>query len=782
MGSSSSKTGEEDDHTCGGGKRACGPGRQCSSNNWCEDIPPPVQQPSVGGYEYVGCFEASGISTNAITNNNIFSHVAPQFYASTMSETANNCYAFADSRDSRYFATLAVADENNFLKPWRGCLYNVDDDNGNRGNPWVRPAASCGDDISGNFLGMRVYRLLKKTKAQIAIDEQNERNRLAKEAKDAEDARLAAEAARLARVQGEAYNYLNERQQAIDNDCNKPVIAILNRVTGIRDTIDRYIRFASPACDVGDNNMTEALLFANGSLSFANLALQKSELARILSQDLSKQQQAMDMAKDALLDVISSESHVLKTNEKISNANTQYEIVRTNSISTNSETSNIPSERDNAITKFNNARAVSTNLQVTMITSLEVNAQIRDALKFIRIPAGYTTLIFSDNRTEQDTSTEGTIKTNVDLIKFRIDTEIQATKTGMAGLVTRANDPTKRNNCNSLTQQATSTLSLIRTKAENIIASAQREIIRIKNLNTIKINQNAQLEAADEIRAAELRAEYAAADEARSKRDLKEASTRATKAQLAYERSLVQVESVNKQYSLQDRINRNIFDINNMTTIEEFANTPLATETNQETNNYVKSFNNSLSLLDDPNNMNRAAFDTYLHIQDTKIASLKSNLNTLQKKASENNNKNAPVKGIRSMYNSAILNVEEYPNGNPKQSKYLIYGNTGCLQYDLQNQQNAPSISFRPCDSNQLKQQFNINQINNLDQYNNPITNKNNSLYKINHKTNVNFGFYTVNPSNASDQCLQLNNDGISVMPCNMNSEQRFGTNYYSVV
>ena len=65
-----------------------------------------------------------------------------------------------------------------------------------------------------------------------------------------------------------------------------------------------------------------------------------------------------------------------------------------------------------------------------------------------------------------------------------------------------------------------------------------------------------------------------------------------------------------------------------MTTIEEFANTPLATETNQETNNYVKSFNNSLSLLDDPNNMNRAAFDTYLHIQDTKIASLKSNLNT----------------------------------------------------------------------------------------------------------------------------------------------------------
>jgi len=594
-------------------------------------------------------------------------------------------------------------------------------------------------------------------------------------------------------AQGAIYNYLNERQRYIDTNYTNPVKAILDRVTGIRDKIDGYNSLASPACDVGDNYMTDALSFANSSLSFANLALQKTESARILSQDLSKQQQALDMAKAALSDVISSEDYVIRTNNKISNADTQYAIVRAKSASTDTETYYISSDKSEAKELFDAARAISTNLQAKTILYQHITPNIQDALKFIKISAGHTVLYFYDTPLA-DNSQEGTIKANVDLINFRIDTEIRATKTGIAGLLTRANDVTKKYNCNSLTQQATSTLPLIRTKAENIIASAQRQIIRIKNLDTIEINQKAQLEAADEKRAAELRAEYAAADEARSKRDLKEASTRATKAQLAYERSLVQVESVNKQYSLLDRINRTIFGINNMTTIEDFTNTPLATETNQETNNYVKSFNNSLSLLDDPNNMNKAAFDTYLHIQDTKIASLKSNLNNLKKKASENMTNNTPIKGIRSMYNSAILNVEEYPDSNnnsvdKKKSKYLIYGNTGCLQYEpaydprfQRSNQYGSSISFRPCDANETKQQFNINQINNLDQYNFRINDKNNSLYKINHKSNVNFGFYSVNTFNIPDQCLQLNNDGISVMPCNMNSEQRFSTNYHSVV
>ena len=38
-----------------------------------------------------------------------------------------------------------------------------------------------------------------------------------------------------------------------------------------------------------------------------------------------------------------------------------------------------------------------------------------------------------------------------------------------------------------------------------------------------------------------------------------------------------------------------------------------------------------------------------------------------------------------------------------------------------------------------------------------------------------------VNPETAADQCLMLNNDGLSIMPCNMTSEQRFKALYSTI-
>ena len=91
-------------------------------------------------------------------------------------------------------------------------------------------------------------------------------------------------------------------------------------------------------------------------------------------------------------------------------------------------------------------------------------------------------------------------------------------------------------------------------------------------------------------------------------------------------------------------------------------------------------------------------------------------------------------------------------------------------------------ICIKSCNANNPNQQFITNQINSLDKYNAPITDKNNSSYLLKDSKNTQFGFYVVNPSTANDQCLQLNNDGISVMPCNMDSSQRFGTNYNTVL
>lgn len=230
--------------------------------------------------------------------------------------------------------------------------------------------------------------------------------------------------------------------------------------------------------------------------------------------------------------------------------------------------------------------------------------------------------------------------------------------------------------------------------------------------------------------------------------------------------------------------------------VEGFSdNITLSTNNNKELNIYVDSYNNAISLLDDPNQMNKVAFDTYIHIQDNKLKELDANIEILKKNIKSK--VILPIKGIRSMNNSSIINVQDYSrpapttannryinssNTNPNYPYYLLYGNNGCLQYEPTNKNISASWNFKPCNSNEPKQQFKINKINNIEQYNKPITNSSNKNFKINSDSTVNYGFYSVNPSNSFDQCLQLNNDGISVMPCSMNTSQRFTTNYHSVL
>jgi len=295
---------------------------------------------------------------------------------------------------------------------------------------------------------------------------------------------------------------------------------------------------------------------------------------------------------------------------------------------------------------------------------------------------------------------------------------------------------------------------------------------------------------------------------ARNKLNEEAAAERARLAKLAKERADLQLKTENLQNSIMKKLSLDAKNLNDVTTlkdittsIEAFTNQKAITfpkNNNQELNNYASAFNASVALLDDPNQMNKVAFDTYIYMQNRKIANLNKNIENIR------NNINTeivppPVKSIRSMNNSQILNVEEYPaapyntipnvidtyNGNNGsfRKNYLIYGNNGCIQYEpnSDNDNNAPTWDFKPCNSNEKKQQFIINKINDLEQYNNPI-NDNNKNYRIKNATNVKFGFNTVSPDIDSSQCLQLNNDGLSVMPCTMQSSQKFSTSYHSVL
>ena len=230
--------------------------------------------------------------------------------------------------------------------------------------------------------------------------------------------------------------------------------------------------------------------------------------------------------------------------------------------------------------------------------------------------------------------------------------------------------------------------------------------------------------------------------------------------------------------------------------IENFSN---MIENLPDVQAYTNIYNKSIALADDPNNYNQIAFDTYMNIQNNKIKKLQKNLDDIKNQIGEQ--KTPPIKAIKNMSNSQILNLETYPdptaanngqpstypgNGSPKYPNYLIYGNQGCLQYNPASSSTAgaplnstpANWNFVSCNASDPTQQFYINQIKNKDDFNAPIKNPNNANYKINSTNSTLLGFNVVNPRNASDQCLQANSDGLSVMPCTMQYTQRFKPMY----
>jgi hypothetical protein len=210
----------------------------------------------------------------------------------------------------------------------------------------------------------------------------------------------------------------------------------------------------------------------------------------------------------------------------------------------------------------------------------------------------------------------------------------------------------------------------------------------------------------------------------------------------------------------------------------------LSLSNEQEIQDYINSYNQSIALLDDPNKVAQANFDAYIHLQDKKLADLQ---NTINKFPTNPNLKNNPIKSIKNIRTSTGLNVEAYPdenknnNGAPKYPNYLIYGNNGCLQYNTDKSKGSASWAFEPCNSNNSSQRFYLQKINTLNDYNNKITDISQQSFKIKDTNSTIMGFHVVNPESDSSQCVQINSNGLSVVPCNMDSTQRFKPYYHSI-
>jgi hypothetical protein len=251
---------------------------------------------------------------------------------------------------------------------------------------------------------------------------------------------------------------------------------------------------------------------------------------------------------------------------------------------------------------------------------------------------------------------------------------------------------------------------------------------------------------------------------------------------------------INEQNSMINLLKGKLEEMTKSLTIETFENINpiiLNSQSYPKISDYAYIYNTNIALLDDPNNDIKNKFNTYIHLQNKKIQSLRKDLDILQKNI-KTTDVTKDIKAFKSMDNSQILNVETYTtkntNNNNNYPNYLIYGNNGCLQYekstkDINNTINPAKWSFQSCNATDPRQQFISTQINDLPTYNKYITDPNNKNYILNNNNNVTFGFNVVNPITAqTDQCLQLNNDGISVMSCNLQSDQRFKPLYSNVL
>lgn len=216
-------------------------------------------------------------------------------------------------------------------------------------------------------------------------------------------------------------------------------------------------------------------------------------------------------------------------------------------------------------------------------------------------------------------------------------------------------------------------------------------------------------------------------------------------------------------------------------------------------NNYKNTFNqiNDIIDTDDTTKYNKKAFDTYIYIQNKKLNDLQESINGMPTRP----NISRPIKAIKNLENSQILNIEKYPNPTAPTPNdyYLIYANNKCVEFIPPTTATTPTnpIStspgtigetgwdLKPCNASNPNQQFKLNNIPNPTAYNNMIYNDNNkSKYTLNDASSSLYGFYTVNPNNDTykTHCLQLNDDGLSVVPCNLEGSQRFKPFYQSVL
>ena len=150
--------------------------------------------------------------------------------------------------------------------------------------------------------------------------------------------------------------------------------------------------------------------------------------------------------------------------------------------------------------------------------------------------------------------------------------------------------------------------------------------------------------------------------------------------------------------------------------------------------------------------------------QIDRITEKISELEKLQGKVKKN--QNTKIKSITSIKDGNKLSVKKISNG-----KYMVGLNQGCLSSDS----GSGNYNYKPCNIFDKKQYFDLDSIENNDEYNNLLLMNQNS--KLSEDSNVEYPFYILKP-NKSTKCVHFDNKQIKIKPCNDEESIRYIGNF----
>ena len=219
--------------------------------------------------------------------------------------------------------------------------------------------------------------------------------------------------------------------------------------------------------------------------------------------------------------------------------------------------------------------------------------------------------------------------------------------------------------------------------------------------------------------------------------------------------------------------------------VKKMEQIPIEGDTDNQAYLQVINHKNIMENINNPEKLQDIRFNISQHVQDSKIQNLEEELSNIENLKMKNvnyinsNNKEDTkiIKSIKNIQNSKILNVHLPDDISPEDvdnHEYMVFGNGKCLSFKKTKNNEDKLVNeykFVDCNRQEPEQLFKIDKVYNKNQYNNKI---NNPIHQITSTKFDTMGFYAVSPKDDLKECLTLNDDGLTIQPCDLNSNQRY--------